>query len=269
MFDSTPDPGAAAASFPGTTTVGSTLAGLPAILSQVVVEIGRKPKPATPSITPPKGTAGGPLTLEGQTFGTSAGDQPDLVSLDKAALHIYQTDPPNLSSLQKQMWDGGWFSNTTYKDGYSAGMSQSGDDTEAAWNNVVLTSAKTGKSIQEVLQDAIDRTNKAGGISSVRKIGAAAASAPPRPTAKVDLYHYGNAIARTLIGREMPRDQMDKFIAQYQSQEQAGEAGSPEASAEAFLQSNDGAQVGAQRMVTAFDSLMQMVGGTKPVTLGG
>ena len=254
FFDDVSDPTAAnTGAFPGS-SVGPALAGVSPILSSIPIEIGRKMVPG--------GTA--PAGERSVTLGEY--DEPDLVSMDKAMLHVFQTSPEELSSLQKQMWDGGWYSDTTYKQGYTAGIIQDGDDINRAWNNVVMTSAKSGKSIQEVLKDAIDRTTKAGGVGALTGKAAGAGKAP---TAKVDLYHFGNAIARELIGREMSKDQMDKFISQYQGAEQRGEAGSPSAAAESFLQNTSGPEVGAQRMLTAFDRLMGMVGNVKPVNLGG
>jgi hypothetical protein len=256
FFDDVTDPTATGTgAFPGS-NVGPSLAGVSSVLSSIPIEIGTKK--GQPISEP--GYAGYPLNE------IPTQDMPDLVSLDKAMLHIFQTDPSDLSALQKQMWDGNWYSPTTYKQGYTAGNVQSGDDTNQAWNSVVMTSAKSGKSIQQVLQEAVDRTNKAGGIDAVTGKAAAAAKTP---VAKVDLYHFGNAIARNLIGREMSRDQMDKFIAQYQSADASGSAGSPEAAAESFLQNEDPGEVGAQRMLGAFDKLMQMVGNVKPVNLGG
>lgn len=256
-FDSVPDPGAVGGAFAGS-AVGPALAGISPTLASVVIDVGKK-KTSTHETEP--GYAGYPMNE------IPVQQVPDLISLDKAALHIFQVEPPELSGLQKQMWDGGWYSNTTYANGYTAGNIQAGDENDQAWNSVVLTSARTGKSVQEVLQEAVDRVNAAGGLDKIGK-GGAASQRTVTQTAKVDLYHYGNAIARTLIGRDMPRDQMDKFIAQYQSQEKAGSAGSPEASAESFLQNENPGQVGAMKMVDAFDKLMQMVGNVKPVNLG-
>lgn len=255
-FDDIPDPAAVGTSFPGTTTVGSSLAGVPAILTAVTIDTGKKKKVP----------AGGAAPAGERSVTLGAYEEPDLVSLDKAILEIFNMDDSELSAIQRQMWDGNWFSPTTYKDGYNAGIIQSGDDNENAWNSVVMTSAKTGKPIQEVLQDAIDRVNEQGGIDAV--VGKAGAGTQQRPTAKVDLYQYGNAIARELVGREMTRDQMDRFIKQYQGAEAGGEAGAPQNAAAAFLEGENPDEVGAQRMLSAFDRLMGMVGAVKPVDLG-
>lgn len=251
-FEATPDPQAAGGAFAGTTTgVGPALYGVPSLLASLVVDIGKTKSTYDQTSGGWKGT----------------GQEPDMVSLDRAVKHVYDMDPGDLSNIQKQMWDGGvWYSPTTYKDGYVAGSVTSGDDTDNAWNNVVMTSAKSGKPIAQVLQDAIDRTNQAGGLAGIgKKVGAAASSSGP--VAKVDLYHYGNAIARTLIGREMSPDQMNNFITQYQAADAAGKAGTPENAAESFLQSSDPGEVGAQRMVDAADQLMQMVGAVPKVSL--
>jgi len=253
FFDSASDPAATGGAFPGS-QVGPSLAGISTILSAVPIEIGRKQ------------VAGGaaPAGERSVTLGTF--DEPDLVSMDKAILHLFQTDDAERSVLQKKMWDGGWFSSTTYKDGYTAGVAQAGDDNDRAWNSVVMTSAKSGKSIADVLQDAIDKTTAAGGVDALTK---KAAGKGEQPTAKVDLYHFANEIARNLVGREMTQAEVSKFVSQYQGQEASGAAGSPSASAEAFLQNEAGGEVGAQRMVGAFDQLMQMVGKVDNVKLGG
>lgn len=250
-FDDIQDPATAGGAFAG--AVGPSLAGISPTLSSIVIDVGKKKK------TPGQKMLGG---REGEVVSIPENETPDLVSLDKALLHVYEMDESELSKIQKQMWDGGWYSNTTYKDGYTAGIIQAGDDVDRSWNAVVMTSARSGKSIQEVLQESIDKVNAAGGLDAIGK-GRAAGGAEIRPTAKVDLYHYGNAIARSLVGREMSRDQMNKFIKEYQSQEIGGEAGSPQAAAEAFLQTESPGEVGAMRMVDGFDKLMEMVGGVR------
>src|SRR5216684_2543880 len=99
-FDSIPDPAAANGAFPGS-AVGPQLYGVSPLLSSVVIEIGKKPGPATPAKIPSAGYAT-PM-VPGGPAGPAV---PDLVSLDKAAQHIYSADPGELSTLQKQMWDG-------------------------------------------------------------------------------------------------------------------------------------------------------------------
>lgn len=244
----------AGGAFPGT-NMGATLAGVSPVLASIPIEMGTKKMPGG-------GVARGP----GGDIASRTYEMPDLVSYDKATLHVFQMDEGDLSAIQKQMWDGNWFSPTTYKSGYDAGLIKDGDDTNRAWNDVVNTSLKSGKPIQEVLADAVKKVNDAGGIDAVT---GKASAAQKTPTAKVDLYHFGNAIARDLIGREMSPAQMDKFIKQYQGAEGGGEAGSPSAAAESFLQNENPDEVGAQRMLGAFDQLMQMVGPVKNVNLGG
>jgi len=258
----------------------SGLFGIDAAVGEVPIRLGYQLAPGypgSPLAGPPKPRAG---ELGSPLLGPPSPTPPRVpvtARLIEAAQGFYRLPEDQVAELQAKLLAGGFYDDSYYTaTGKKPQFGVADDDSYAAYKRALTRTARSGKALTEVLDEAVT----AGGAEKAEQQRQPLIVQLTSPT---DLRRIYQAAAVALTGsRDMDEDRVAKFIADQQEAERqaqqtmysAGGSGlpggpggtvteppSPQAAAEATIRATQPTTVGGHDIAGQFDSFLSILAG--------
>lgn len=170
---------------------------------------------ATPPVRVP---GGGLLQKLGQalTPSTTGGTPAQTQTLVQVLQSFYATDTPTLTSIQRQLYAGGFYPSSYYSatNPKAPQFGSADDDSFAAFKSAAVQAARSGKPLTDVINQAITAAS-ASGLGGVGTPKPKPIVQPPSP---VDIYSQIEESQKTKFGHGViSRKQIESIITDYQT----------------------------------------------------